>query len=153
MRPRPQIQSFSEFCKIHQEGHRNPYNRGLHFAGTTMLYGGVGYAAVDAPVTLLMTLPIIAVLGVIGFRMEKTRSAGVMMLAILVVVGVLLPWYMIATVLLAYALAWTGHYLFEVNRPASIAYPLWAVIGEFKAWGGAAVWLARRVLLLRDERN
>jgi hypothetical protein len=153
MQPRPQINSFSEFCKIHQEGHRNPYNRGLHFAGTTILYGGVGYVALNAPVTLLMTLPIIAVLGAIGFRMERTRSAGIVMLAILVVVGVLLPWYMIATVLLAYALAWIGHFIFEANRPASIAYPLWAVIGEFKAWGGAVVWLARRVLFLRGAGN
>lgn len=153
MRPRPQIQSFSEFCKIHQEGHRNSYNRGLHFVGTTMIYGCVGYTSVDAPMTLLMTLPIVAVLGVIGFKIEKTRSAGIVMLAILVVVGVLLPWYVIATVVLAYALAWLGHFFFEANRPASIAYPLWSVIGEFKAWGGAAVWVARRVLFLRDDRN
>lgn len=150
MRSRPQMQSFSEFCKMHQEGHQNPYNRGLHFAGTTMLCGCVGYAAVDAPVTLLMTLPIVAVLGAIGFKMERTRSAGIVVLAMLVVVGVLLPWYVIATVLLAYALAWTGHFFFESNRPASIAYPLWSIVGEFKAWGGAAVWLARRALCLGD---
>lgn len=153
MRPRPQIQSFSEFCEIHQEGHRNPYNRGLHFAGTTMLYGCVAYAAVDAPVTLLMTLPIVGVLGAVGFKMERTHSASIVMLAILGVVGVLLPWYMIAAVLLAYALAWIGHFFFEANRPASIAYPLWSVIGEFKAWGGAAAWLARRALFLRDDGN
>ncbi len=42
-------------------------------------------------------------------------------------------WYaIIAAPIVAYSFAWTGHLLFEKNRPATFKYPLWSFLADFK---------------------
>lgn len=45
-------------------------------------------------------------------------------------------------VIAAYALAWTGHYLFEHNNPATFSYPLWSLRADLKM---LRLWLTRRL--------
>ncbi len=56
-------------------------------------------------------------------------------------------WYFLLGMIVAYGFAWTGHFFFEKNRPATFTYPLWSLRADLQMVGG--MWyslLARRRL-------
>ena len=40
-------------------------------------------------------------------------------------------WWLLAAVVFGYALAWTGHFFFEKNRPATFRHPLYSFAGDW----------------------
>jgi hypothetical protein len=52
------------------------------------------------------------------------------------ITGLLLPnWWMVGLAgVPGYAFAWTGHFLFEKNRPATFKYPLRSLACDFIMW-------------------
>jgi hypothetical protein len=46
----------------------------------------------------------------------------------------LTPWWLLAGLLIGYAFAWVGHFVFEKNRPATFTYPLWSFMGDWVMW-------------------
>lgn len=40
-------------------------------------------------------------------------------------------WWLLAAPLAGYALAWTGHFFFEKNRPATFSHPWYSLLGDF----------------------
>lgn len=42
------------------------------------------------------------------------------------------PWWWLAIPLIAYGLAWTGHFVFEGNTPATFSHPFWSLRADFK---------------------
>ncbi len=43
-------------------------------------------------------------------------------------------WWLLAGLLIGYAFAWVGHFVFEKNRPATFTYPLWSFMGDWVMW-------------------
>lgn len=40
-------------------------------------------------------------------------------------------WLILAGIVFAYALAWTGHFVFEKNRPATFRHPFYSLRGDY----------------------
>jgi len=43
-------------------------------------------------------------------------------------------WWLLAGLIAGYACAWTGHYFFEHNRPATFTYPFYSFLGDWVMW-------------------
>ena len=43
-------------------------------------------------------------------------------------------WWLLAGVGAGYALAWSGHFFFEKNRPATFTHPLYSFMGDWVMW-------------------
>jgi hypothetical protein len=43
-------------------------------------------------------------------------------------------WWLLAGLLVGYGCAWTGHFFFERNRPATFTYPLYSFMGDWVMW-------------------
>lgn len=41
------------------------------------------------------------------------------------------PWWLMGALLAGYAFAWTGHFFFEKNRPATFRHPLYSFVGDW----------------------
>lgn len=57
-------------------------------------------------------------------------------------------WLFLASVVMAYAFAWVGHFFIEKNKPATFQYPLWSLMSDFKLYfqiiAGKEGWEAKR---------
>jgi hypothetical protein len=43
-------------------------------------------------------------------------------------------WWLLAGLVVGYAFAWVGHFVFEKNRPATFTYPLYSFMGDWVMW-------------------
>jgi len=56
-------------------------------------------------------------------------SLGLVCLAAAIVSGSF--WFVLLGLLFGYAFAWTGHFFFEKNRPATFSHPLYSLAGDW----------------------
>jgi hypothetical protein len=52
------------------------------------------------------------------------------------------PLWFFAGMVFAYAMAWTGHFAVERNRPATFGNPVWSLIGDIRMY---FLWLSGRL--------
>ena len=128
------IQSFSAFWPYYIGEHRNPACRATHFVGTTCFLLVMLWCVVDRPIPMAISLTLCVVIGFFSRKVEARRKAAVELLA-MIGVSVLAHPMILASVFVAYFFAWIGHFLIEHNRPATFAYPLWSLSGDFKMYG------------------
>jgi hypothetical protein len=65
---------------------------------------------------------------------KKLHFTGTALFFVLLIVAMasgryVLLWFL---PLVGYGFAWTGHYFFEKNKPATFQYPLYSLISDFK---------------------
>jgi hypothetical protein len=64
---------------------------------------------------------------------RRLHFAGTAFVLLSLAAGLLVDWkWLLAMPLFGYGFAWTGHYFFEHNRPATFTYPLWSLRGDFR---------------------
>jgi hypothetical protein len=74
-------------------------------------------------------------------RFHYVGSSGAL-IGIVAALVTLNPLWFIAGMVFAYALAWTGHFAVERNRPATFGNPLWSLIGDIRMY---LLWLTGRL--------
>jgi hypothetical protein len=52
------------------------------------------------------------------------------------------PLWLLAGLVFAYAMAWTGHFALERNRPATFGNPIWSFFGDARMYG---LWICGRL--------
>jgi len=129
------IPSYEEFWPHYLAEHRHPVSRRIHFVGTN------GFLASLMASTALN--PIGFPLAMTGFGLilrdalkkgegdgpKLKHVAGMVLLPTLAA-----PLTFPLGVVFAYGCAWTGHFGFEKNKPATFGYPLWSLISDFRMW-------------------
>ncbi|MGB1586816.1 MAG: Mpo1-like protein [Thermoplasmatota archaeon] len=69
--------------------------------------------------------------------------AGTSLAAICIVLAIILtPWFLLVGLLIGYAFAWIGHFVFEKNRPATFKRPLASFASDWRMWG---LWMTGRL--------
>ena len=72
-------------------------------------------------------------------RLHFIGSTGALV-GIVAAIALLNPLWIVAGMIFAYAMAWTGHFALERNRPATFGNPLWSFIGDIRMY---LLWLER----------
>jgi hypothetical protein len=72
------------------------------------------------------------------------HATGTVVAAMLVVAGAVAGYWLLAAmaVLLGYAFAWIGHFVFERNSPTALKHPLWSFMSDFRL---TFLFLTRRI--------
>lgn len=126
--------SFAAFFPYYLHEHRHPLCRALHFVGTAGFFAVFAWALWTDPRHMGPVIAAMIVLGAIGNRVERSRSAAPLLLGMIAISAWVQPW-LLAGVVWAYGFAWVAHFKIEHNKPATFTYPLWSLLGDFRMWG------------------
>jgi hypothetical protein len=74
-------------------------------------------------------------------RLHFVGSTGALV-GLVLSVALLNPLWAVGGLIFAYAMAWTGHFALEGNRPATFGNPLWSFIGDIRMY---LLWLGGRL--------
>jgi hypothetical protein len=57
-----------------------------------------------------------------------------LVLACLAAACLVSPLFALAAPIVGYGFAWTGHFVFEKNRPATFGHPIWSLVADFEMY-------------------
>ena len=67
---------------------------------------------------------------------RRLHFVGTSIALVLLITAFVTPmWWLVAVALVqGYAFAWTGHFFFEHNKPATFTYPWLSFLGDWRMW-------------------
>ena len=67
---------------------------------------------------------------------RRLHFVGTSIALVLLITAFVTPmWWLVAVALVqGYAFAWTGHFFFEHNKPATFSYPWLSFLGDWRMW-------------------
>lgn len=127
------ITTYDEFWAHYLYEHRDQRSRWLHFVGTSGWLTSVGLSAAASPLLFPAAFALFA--GSLGHGLlkgEGERPRWANMAVAVLAPSAAAPLTFPAGVVFAYAMAWTGHFVLEKNRPATFKYPLWSFVSDLR---------------------
>ncbi len=127
------ITTYEQFWAHYLHEHRDARSRWLHLVGTSGWLTSVGVSAALNPIAFPAAMAVFG--GAIAHGLLKGEGNGPLwtnMALSIVVPGLAAPITFPAGVVFAYAMAWTGHFVIEKNRPATFKYPLWSFVSDLR---------------------
>jgi hypothetical protein len=132
--------TFEEFYPFYLSQHADETCRRLHFIGTSLVL----LVAMVQPY-LFPSLVLGGLVGSVIFPVTRGIDHG--LIEMLAMFGVFVlsvkqfsgaAWKGLVVLLVAYGFAWSGHFIFEHNKPATFIYPLFSLLGDFRMWASIA---------------
>lgn len=129
------IQTFEQFWPFYLSEHRDARSRRLHFLGTSGWLAAVAGSALVNPVGFGAAMTAFAAALVHGVKAGEGQAPRLANIGLMVALPTIAsPLLFPAGVVWAYGCAWTGHFGFEKNRPASFKYPLWSFAADLRLY-------------------
>eukprot|EP00053_Salpingoeca_punica_P023712 m.11234 g.11234 ORF g.11234 m.11234 type:complete len:185 (-) comp5552_c0_seq1:1035-1589(-) len=126
--------SFSAFYPFYKSEHSHRFSRILHVTGTSLV---VLFLLLRSPRVFLAML----IAGSLGYAacgalrfMETGILEGLLLLFSYIFFARLITGtskHAFIAVVIGYAFAWVGHFVYEENRPATFIYPTYSLMGDF----------------------
>ncbi len=127
------IKDYEVFWAYYLYEHRDPRSRWLHLLGTTGWLTCVGLSVAASPLIFPAAFAVFGGAVALGLRKGEGEGPNWAHMAVAVLAPSLAaPLTFPAGVVFAYAMAWTGHFIIEKNRPATFKYPLWSFVSDFR---------------------
>jgi hypothetical protein len=128
--------NFDTFYPFYQSQHQNDMDQKLHVLASAFI---ILYVSYDLRVGISLGMGQMA--GLVVKDLTRFMSIGI---AEFVAMMGMYIWAMthmkqplrktISIPLIAYGLAWVGHFYFELNRPATFIYPSYSLLADFKSF-------------------
>lgn len=128
--------SFETFYPFYQSQHQNEVDQKLHVLASAFI---ILYVSYDLRVGISLGMGQLA--GLVVKDLTRFLSIGIAEFVAMMGVYVWSMTHMkqplrktVAIPVVAYGLAWVGHFWFENNRPATFIYPAYSLLADFKAF-------------------
>lgn len=128
--------TFEEFYPFYLSQHQDTVCRRLHFIGTSLFFLIALFEPFSAP-----SLTMAGMVGYIVFFATRHIDHGLIEMGIAFATFLYFMQRLTGSLkkglfmlVLPYAFAWVGHFVFEHNKPATFIYPIFSLMGDFRLW-------------------
>jgi hypothetical protein len=128
--------TFEEFYPFYLSQHEDKTCRRLHFIGTSIFFFLVMFEPLSAP-----SLTLAGMMGYVAFFAFRHISHGFFEMGLAFATFLYFMHRLtgkfqkgLMMLIIPYAFAWVGHFMFEHNKPATFVYPIFSLLGDFRLW-------------------
>lgn len=128
--------TFEEFYPFYLSQHQDIICKRLHFIGTSLFFILALFEPFSAP-----SLTLAGMIGYLAFFATRHLSHGLIEMFLAFSTFLYFMYKLtgkfqkgLLMLVLPYAFAWVGHFMFEHNKPATFIYPIYSLMGDFRLW-------------------